>query len=236
MVSPSDIASMIDHALLHPTLTDAELRAVCELAKKCQTASVCIKPYAVKLAAELLEGSGVLVGTVIGFPHGNSAVAVKVFETEQACRDGAVEIDMVVNVGKVLGEDWNYVRDEIRAIHDACVKHGAILKVIFENDYLPQDKYKIRLCKICSEVGAEYVKTSTGFGFVRDADGKYSAGGATEADLKLMRRHSPSTVAVKASGGLRSLDDILRARELGVTRVGASATETIMLDAQKRLV
>lgn len=235
MISPADIASMIDHSLLHPTMTDAELRAGCELAKKYQTASVCIKPYAVKLAAELLEGSGVLVGTVIGFPHGNSAVAVKVFETELACKDGAVEIDMVVNVGKVLGEDWDYVRDEIRAIHEACVKHGAILKVIFENDYLPQDKYKIRLCEICSEVGAEYVKTSSGYGFVKGPDGKYSYDGATDYDLKLMRKHSAPEVAVKAAGGLRTLDDILRARELGVTRVGASATETIMLDAQKRL-
>ncbi len=236
MISPADIAAMIDHSLLHPTMTDTELRAGCELAKKYQTASVCIKPYAVKLAAELLEGSGVLVGTVIGFPHGNSAVAVKVFETEQACLDGAVEIDMVVNIGKVLGEDWDYVRDEIRAIHEACVKHGAILKVIFENDYLPQDKYKIRLCEICSEVGAEYVKTSSGYGFVKGPDGKYSYDGATDYDLKLMRKHSAPEVAVKAAGGLRTLDDILRARELGVTRVGASATETILLEAQKRLV
>lgn len=236
MISPADIASMIDHSLLHPTMTDAELRAGCELAKKYQTASVCIKPYAVKLAAELLEGSGVLVGTVIGFPHGNSSVAVKVFETEQACLDGAVEIDMVVNIGKVLGEDWDYVRDEIRAIHEECVKHGAILKVIFENDYLPQDKYKIRLCEICSEVGAEYVKTSSGYGFVKGPDGKYSYDGATDYDLKLMRKHSAPEVAVKAAGGLRTLDDILRARELGVARVGASATEAILLDAQKRLI
>jgi deoxyribose-phosphate aldolase len=142
---------------------------------------------------------------------------------------------MVVNIGKVLGEDWDFVKEEIRAIHDACVKHHAILKVIFENDYLPQDKYKIRLCEICSEVGAEYVKTSSGYGFVKGTDGKYSYDGATDHDLKLMRKHSAPEVKVKAAGGLRTLDDILRARELGVTRVGASATEAIMKEAAKRL-
>ncbi|RYF67745.1 MAG: deoxyribose-phosphate aldolase, partial [Cytophagaceae bacterium] len=127
-----ELAKMIDHSLLHPTFTDAELRDGCAVALHYDVASVCIKPYAVSLAAELLAGSDVLVGTVIGFPAGNSTTAIKVAETIQACRNGAVEIDMVVNIGKVLGGDYRYVRDEIKAVHEACLAHGAILKVIFE--------------------------------------------------------------------------------------------------------
>ncbi|GAB3920104.1 deoxyribose-phosphate aldolase [Larkinella terrae] len=229
-----DLAKMIDHSLLHPTLTDDELREGCELAKKYDVASVCIKPYAVKQSVELLAGSDVLVGTVIGFPHGNSATAIKVAETEQACRDGAVEIDMVVNIGKVLCNDWPYVTGEIRAVHDACVRHGAILKVIFENDFLPDDSCKIRLCEICTEVGAEFVKTSTGYGFVKGADGNYSYEGATEHDLKLMLDHVGPGVKVKAAGGVRTLDGLLKVRELGVARLGASATAAILEDAYRR--
>ncbi|GAA4407084.1 deoxyribose-phosphate aldolase [Nibrella viscosa] len=229
-----EIAKMIDHSLLHPTMTDAELRDGCELARRYDVASVCIKPYAVKMAADLLAGSEVLVGTVIGFPHGNSTVAIKVAETEQACRDGAVEIDMVVNIGKVLGNDWDYVQAEIQAVKDACAKHGAILKVIFENDYLPENSYKIRLCQICTDVRAEFVKTSTGYGFVKGADGKYGYEGATEHDLRLMLAHVGAGVQVKAAGGVRTLDGLLKVKEMGVSRLGASATATIMEDAYRR--
>ncbi|WP_128545277.1 deoxyribose-phosphate aldolase [Larkinella soli] len=229
-----EIAKMIDHSLLHPTMTDAELREGCELAKKYDVASVCIKPYAVSMAAELLAGSEVLVGTVIGFPHGNSSVAVKVAETIQACRDGAVEIDMVVNIGKVLGNDWDYVTDEIRAVKEACRDNGAILKVIFENDFLPEDSYKIRLCEICTQVGAEFVKTSTGYGFVKGADGKYGYEGATEPDLRLMLAHVGPGVQVKAAGGVRTLDGLLKVKQMGVSRLGASATAAIMEDAYRR--
>lgn len=229
-----ELAKMIDHSLLHPTLTDAELREGCELALKYDVASVCIKPYAVRMAAELLAGSDVLVGTVIGFPHGNSATSIKVAETEQACQDGAVEIDMVVNIGKVLGEDWQYVSDEIWVVHKACQAHGAILKVIFENDYLPDDSYKIKLCEICTEVGAEFVKTSTGYGFVKGPDGKYSYEGATEHDLQLMLDHVGPDVRVKAAGGVRTLDGLLTVKEMGVARLGASATAAIMEEAYRR--
>ncbi len=229
-----ELAKMIDHSLLHPTLTDAELREGCELALKYDVASVCIKPYAVAMAKDLLAGSAVLVGTVIGFPAGNSATSTKVAETIQACRDGAVEIDMVVNIGKVLGEDWAYVTDEIRAINDATTAHGAILKVIFENDYLPADSYKIRLCEICTEVGAAFVKTSTGYGFVKGSDGKYSYEGATISDLRLMLDHVGPNVQVKAAGGIRTLDGLLQVKEMGVTRLGASATAAIMEDAYRR--
>ncbi|MCU0391009.1 MAG: deoxyribose-phosphate aldolase [Thermoflexibacter sp.] len=228
------LAKMIDHSLLHPTMTDKDLEEGCAIAKKYDVASVCIKPYAVKDAVKWLAGSEVLVCTVIGFPQGNSTVSIKVAETEQACKDGATEIDMVVNIGKVLGEDWDYIQDEIKQIHDTCLKYSSILKVIFENDYLPEDKYKIRLCEICSEIGVEFVKTSTGYGFVKGNDGKYSYAGATEHDLKLMRKHSHASVQVKAAGGVRSLDDLLKVKAWGVTRIGATATIAIIEEAKKR--
>lgn len=229
-----EIAKLIDHSLLHPTLTDAELREGCELALKYDVASVCIKPYAVRMATELLAGSDVLVGTVIGFPHGNSTTSIKVAETGQACQDGAVEIDMVVNIGKVLGEDWTYVADEIGVVHKTCQVHGAILKVIFENDFLPNDSYKIKLCQICTEVGAEFVKTSTGFGFVKGSDGNYNYEGATQHDLRLMLDHVGPNVRVKAAGGVRTLDGMLKVKEMGVSRLGTSATATIMEEAYRR--
>jgi deoxyribose-phosphate aldolase len=229
-----EIAKMIDHSLLHPTVTDADLREGCELALKYDVASVCVKPYAVGMATQLLSGSTVLVGTVIGFPHGNSAIGIKVAETVQACQDGAVEIDMVVNIGKVLGEDWSYVQEEINAVHEACKAHGAILKVIFENDFLPDDRLKIRLCEICTAVDAEFVKTSTGYGFVKGPDGKYSYEGATVNDLQLMLDHVGPGVRVKAAGGVRTLDGLLTVKAMGVSRLGASATATIMEEAYRR--
>ncbi len=228
-ISKLEIAKMIDHSLLHPTMDDQTLKDGIILARKYNVASVCIKPYAVKMAAEILQGSDVMVCTVIGFPHGNSRVDVKVFETERAIDDGAVEIDMVVNTGKVLSEDWDYVRYEIGSIITVTKKHGAALKVIFENDFLPEKKHKIRLCEICSELKVEFVKTSTGYGFNKQSDGSYNYKGATHEDLVLMRKHSDPSVEVKAAGGVRTLEDTLKVRELGVTRIGATATEAIIL-------
>ncbi len=228
------LAKMIDHSLLHPTMDDAKLKAGCELAKKYNVASVCIKPYAVKKAVKWLEGSDVMVGTVIGFPQGGNTTEIKLIETEQACKDGAVEIDMVVNIGKVLGEEWDYVKNEIRLINEATVSKGAVLKVIFENDFLTEDKFKIKLCEICSELKVAFVKTSTGYGMVKGADGNYSYKGATEYDLKLMRKHSSPEVQIKAAGGVRSLDDLLKVKSWGVTRVGATATATMLNDAMVR--
>jgi len=229
-----EIAKMIDHSLLHPTLTDEELREGCEFAKKYNVASVCIKPYAVRSAAAILEGSDVRVGTVIGFPHGNSRVEVKAYEAETACQEGAVELDMAVNIGKVLSEDWDYIEEEIKAVNDVANKYEAMLKVIFENDFLPQDKYKIKLCEICSKLKVAFVKTSTGYGFVKGENNKYSYKGATDHDLELMRKHCSPEVQVKAAGGVRTLDDVLRVREIGVTRIGASATEAILTEARRR--
>ncbi len=228
MVSKLEIAKMIDHSLLHPTMDDKTLKEGCELAKKYNVASVCIKPYAVKMAAELLKGTEVLVCTVVGFPHGGSPKNIKLAETKQAIEDGAVEIDMVVNIGKVLSEDWDYVKDEVKALNDECVQNNAILKVIFENDFLPDDKYKIKLCEICNEVGVAFVKTSTGYGHTKQPDGSYNYKGATEHDLKLMRKHSNPEIEVKAAGGVRTLEDTLKVREWGVTRIGATATAAII--------
>jgi deoxyribose-phosphate aldolase len=230
-----DLAKMIDHSLLHPTMTDKDLKTGCAIAAQYDVASVCIKPYAVKDAAKWLAGSEVLVGTVIGFPHGNSTTRIKVAETVRACKEGATEIDMVVNIGKVLGKSWKFVEKDIAAVTKASHDNGAIVKVIFENDYLPKDEFKIRLCEICSAVGADFVKTSSGYGFIKQANGDYNYKGATEADLILMRKHSAPHVQVKAAGGVRSLDDLLHVRSLGVTRVGATATIAMLEDAKKRL-
>jgi deoxyribose-phosphate aldolase len=227
-ITEVEIAKMIDHSLLHPTMDEKILREGCEISKQYNVASVCIKPYAVKMAAELLKDTDVMVGTVIGFPHGSNTAKVKVFETVEAIKDGAVEIDMVVNIGKVLDEDWEYVEDEIKQINDACKKGNAVLKVIFENDFLPEDKHKIKLCKICSKLKVGFVKTSTGYGMVKQADGSYNYEGATEHDLKLMRKHTDPTIEIKAAGGVRTLKDTLKVRSWGVTRIGATATEAIV--------
>ena len=213
----SDLAKMFDHALLAPTLTDAELQAGCDFAKEYGVASVCIKPYAVPLAAKQLQGSDVLVCTVIGFPHGSSTTAVKVYESRQAIEQGATELDMVINIGKVLQHDWAYVTQDIEEVVNAAHAAGAKVKVIFENAVL-HDEQKRELCRICGAVNADWVKTSTG----------YSEGGATLDDLKLMREFSPPHVQVKAAGGVRSYDQLLAVRALGVTRVGATATKQIL--------
>jgi deoxyribose-phosphate aldolase len=228
-----DLAGMIDHSLLQPTMTDRDLREGCDVAMTYRVASVCVKPYAVREAAERLRGTGVRVGTVIGFPHGGSATEVKRYETEIACRDGATEIDMVVNVGKALAGDFDYVEGEVRAVVKEAHEHGAIVKVIFENDFLPSDEIKIRMCQASERAGAEFVKTSTGYGFVKGSDGKYSAQGATEHDLALMRAHTSAKVQVKAAGGVRDLDALVKVRDLGATRCGATAT-VAMLDEYRR--
>ncbi len=229
-----ELAKMIDHSLLHPTMTDEDLKRECDIAKKYDVATVCIKPYAVAMAKERLQESTVKVDTVIGFPHGNSTIETKVFETEQVCKDGAEEVDMVVNIGKVLGKDWDYVTREISEVLQVVHAREALLKVIFENDFLPSDDFKIKLCEICSELKVDFVKTSTGYGFVKGKDGKYAYRGATDHDLKLMRKHAAPFVQVKAAGGVRTLDDLLRVKAIGVTRVGATATVAILEEAKKR--
>lgn len=225
---------MIDHSILHPTMTDEDLKRECGVAIKYNVASVCVKPYAVQDAVDLLKGSEVLVGCVIGFPAGNSAIEVKVFEAEKACNDGAVEIDMVINIGKAMGGDWNYIEEEIDAVTNTCHRLGAIVKVIFETDYISEPDDIVKLCQICTRVGADYVKTSSGFGFVKGKDGKYSYQGATIPNLKLMKNSVGSNVKVKAAGGVRTLDQLLAVRDAGCTRCGATATNVILEEAIKR--
>jgi deoxyribose-phosphate aldolase len=231
MITYLDLAKMIDHSLLHPTMTDNDIREGCEIAKKYNVASVCLKPYSVKMAKELLKGSDVKVGSVIGFPHGNNTTELKIAETEKSCDDGAVEIDMVINIGKALGEEWDYVKNEIKAVNDMTVSKGAILKVIFENDYL-QDEHITKLCEICNKIKVAFVKTSSGYGFVKQENGMYSYKGATIPHLKLMRKVTDSDIEVKAAGGVRTLRDLLKVRSIGVTRVGATATSAMMEDAK----
>jgi deoxyribose-phosphate aldolase len=219
-----DIAKMIDHSLLNPALTAEELEAGCRLARRYEVASVCIMPYGLSRCVEILKGSTVKASTTIGFPHGGHATAVKVAEAEQALADGGEELDMVVNISQVLSESWRYVHRDIAAVINVAHAGRAKIKVIFENCYL-RDEHKLRLCAICGELGADWVKTSTGYG----------SGGATIEDLKLMRQHSPPGVQVKAAGGIRDLDKLLEVRALGVTRCGASRTKEILDECRRRL-
>jgi deoxyribose-phosphate aldolase len=233
MIPLRDLAKMIDHSLLHPTMTDTEILKGCEIARRYDVATVCVKPYAVLMCKEALQSYMVGVCSVIGFPHGNNTTAIKVAETEQAIRDGATEIDMVINIGKARGGDWDFVRADIQAVNQACIQNGAILKVIFETDYL-QDGHIIKLCELCSELKVAFVKTSSGYGFVKQPNGDYNYKGATEHVLRLMRKHSAPEVQVKAAGGVRTFDQLLRVRELGMTRCGATATETMLEEAKQR--
>ena len=220
----SDIAKMIDHSLLNPALTAADLDAGCALAAKYDTASVCILPYYAARCSELLRGSTVKTSTTIGFPHGGHRSSVKMFEVAQDLRDGATELDAVINISKAKSGDWDYVGREVRELTELVHANGAKIKIIFENFYL-SDEEKIVLCRICGDIGVDWVKTSTG----------YAGGGATMEDLVLMRKHSPAHVQVKAAGGVRDLNTLLRVRSLGVTRVGSTRTATQLDDCRMRL-
>jgi deoxyribose-phosphate aldolase len=218
------IAKMIDHSLLNPALATSELEDGCALAIRYNVASVCILPYYLARCAELLAGTGVHPSTTIGFPHGAHTTAIKLAEARQALNDGGQELDAVINISKARSGDWQYVRNEIQALAETIHAGGAKIKVIFENAYL-DDAAKIRLCEICGEVGVDWVKTSTG----------YAPTGATLPDLELMRKHSPARVQVKAAGGIRDLDTLLRVRAIGVSRVGATRTESMLEECRKRL-
>ena len=220
----ADISKTIDHSLLNPTLTAAALEEGCALAVRYDVASVCIMPYYLARCSALLAGTTVHASTTIGFPHGGHTTAVKLAEVRQALADGGQELDAVINISKARSGDWQYVMNELSALAETTHAGGAKIKVIFENAYL-EDAAKIRLCEICAEIGADWVKTSTG----------YASSGATMADLELMRRHSPPSVQVKAAGGVRDLDTLLAIRKIGVSRVGASNTQAILEECRKRL-
>lgn len=197
-------------------------------------AAACVKPYSVVPATDALEGTDVKICAVIGFPHGNSTSRIKVAEAREAVQDGAHEIDMVVNIGLVKGgHSWDYIEEEIQEVNDVVTQGHALLKVIFENDYL-SDAEIVKLCEICTKIGVAFVKTSTGYGFVKQSNGMYSYAGATTAHLKLMKENCGEAVQIKAAGGVRTLDDLLRVKALGVTRVGATATLEMLDEAKKR--
>lgn len=225
MLKAGDIAKMIDHSLLRPELTAEQVIEGCRVAGEYNTASVCVKPCDVVLAKKELAGIDVLTTTVIGFPHGSNSTEVKVFEAEKAIGDGAAELDMVMNYGRMLSRDFSYVEKDIRAVVDAAHAHGVIVKVILENCYLT-DELKEEACRICERAGADFVKTSTGFG----------TGGATIEDLKLMRKTCSEKIRVKAAGGVRTLDAALAVRAAGASRFGATATKAILDEAYRREV
>lgn len=217
MVTYEDIAGMIDHSLLKPNLTDKEIEEGCRIAHEYRVATVCVRPSDVRRAAELLAQSPVRVTTVIGFPHGSTTTAAKVFEAEESIQNGARELDIVLNIGKLKSKDYDYVRADLEAVTAAAHAKSVIVKVIFENCYL-EDEEKIAACRISSEVGVDFVKTSTGFG----------SGGAEDRDLKLMREHTAPAVKLKAAGGIRTLERAIEVRKLGCTRIGATATVGIL--------
>lgn len=217
MISKEQLAKMMDHSLLKPFMTEEDIRSGTREAVELGVASVCIRPSDIPIAAPILEGTGVHLSTVIGFPHGTTTTATKVAEATEALEAGCVELDMVVNIGAVKSGAWERVREDIAAVVKVTHAHGAKLKVIFENCYL-EDAEKIKLCEICSELGVDWVKTSTGFG----------TGGATDEDLILMREHAAPEVQVKAAGGVRDLARALRMHELGCTRFGCTVSGAIL--------
>jgi deoxyribose-phosphate aldolase len=217
MVTYEEIAAMIDHSLLKPNLTDKEIEEGCRIADEYRVATVCVRPSDVRRAAELLAHSPVRVTTVVGFPHGSTTTAAKVFEAEEAMRNGARELDVVLNIGKLKSGDAGFVRADLKAVTDAAHAKEVIVKVILENCFL-DDSEKIAACQISSEVGADFVKTSTGFG----------TGGAEDHDIKLMREHVSPTVKLKAAGGIRTLERAIEVRKLGCARIGATATVGIL--------
>lgn len=217
MVSYEEIAAMIDHSLLKPTLTDQDIIDGCNLAKEYKVASVCVRPSDLPLCKQVLAGSSVLLTTVIGFPHGTTTTKTKVAESAEAIENGAVELDVVLNIGKLRSGDYEYVTNDLKAVIELAHANNVLVKVIFENCYLSKDEI-IKACEICNEVGADYVKTSTGYG----------SGGATDEDLKIMRQYAAPNIKIKAAGGVRTLERAIEVRKLGVTRFGCTATTGIL--------
>ena len=223
-ITYEQLAKVIDHSLLRPELTEADVLAGCELAARYHVATVCVKPCDVRLAKEALQDSDVLVSTVVGFPHGSNLTSIKVAEAEKAMDEGALELDMVLNIGQLRSGKNDFVGADIKAVCDAAHARGVKVKVIFENSYLT-DEEKITACKLSDAAGADWVKTSTGF----------ASGGATLEDLRLMRANVRDTVSVKAAGGVRTLPALLDVIDAGANRCGATATATILDDFKTQL-
>ena len=221
-ITYEQLAKVIDHSLLRPELTEADVLAGCELAARYHVATVCVKPCHVTFAKEALKDSDVIVSTVVGFPHGSNLTEIKVAEAEKAIDDGALELDMVLNIGQLRSGKHDFVREDIKAVCDAAHARGVKVKVIFENSYLTDDE-KIIACQLSESAGADWVKTSTGF----------ASGGATLEDLRLMRANVSEKVQVKSAGGVRTLQALLDVIDAGVTRSGATATAAMLEDFKK---
>ncbi len=217
MVTYEEIAGMIDHSLLKPTLTDAEIEEGCKIAYEYKVKSVCVRPCDVKLAKKLLKESNVLVTTVIGFPHGTTTTLTKVTEAKEAIDNGAVELDVVINIGKLKSKDYEYVKQDINAVTEIAHQRSVLVKVIFENCYLSEEEI-IAACKLCNEIGANFIKTSTGFG----------TGGAEDMDIKIMRKYADPKIQIKAAGGIRTLERAIEIKQLGCSRFGCTATVGIL--------
>lgn len=220
----TEISKMIDHSLLNPTLTPRDLENGCRLALAYDVASVCIMPFAVSGAAALLSGSNVHIGSTIGFPHGCNATTTKIFEAKQAINDGAVELDMVLNISLALAGRFEEVEQEIATLATVAHEGRASLKIVFENSLL-SDELKIVLCGCCSNAGVDWIATSTGYG----------GSSALDEDIQLMRENSASEVGIKANGDVGSLDRLLEVRELGCGRAGVIFTSKILESARREL-
>jgi deoxyribose-phosphate aldolase len=219
----SDIAKMIDHSLLRPNLTDVEFSEGVELSKNYKVATCSVVPFDVARAVKLLEGSGVPVSTVVAFPHGTVPTEVKVFEGKSSLENGAIELDMVMAISRMMAGEYTYVEDDIRAMVELAHAHGAELKVIFENCYLTKEMI-VKACQLSEKAGADFVKTSTGYG----------SGGATLEDIKLMRASVSSKMKIKAAGGIRTLDEFLQYRAAGTDRIATRGSQAILEEAAKR--
>ncbi len=217
MVTYEEIAKMIDHSLLKPEMTDKEIEDGCKLADRYKVAAASVRPSDVKLAKKVLKDSEVLIDTIIGFPHGTTTTLTKVTETKEAIENGAVELDVVLNIGKLKSKDFEYVKQDLQAVSEIAKKNKVIIKIIFENCYLSEDEI-IAACKICNEIGVDFIKTSTGFG----------SGGALDKDLKLMRKYAKPEIQLKAAGGVRSLERAIEIKMLGCTRFGCTVTAGIL--------
>lgn len=217
------IAKMIDHSLLQPDMTDADIIQHCRLAKELDVATVCVRPYDVALCRKELAGSEVAISVVVGFPHANTTTATKLYEAQQTMDDGATELDLVMAYGKARSGEWGYVEEDLRVVTEAAHARKVCIKVILENHYLTQDEI-VTACRLCEKVGADFVKTSTG----------YAPGGALASDIRLMRSSCGPQVAIKAAGGIRTLDDVLEMFAAGSTRQGTRSTEEIVQEAARR--
>ncbi|KUO51613.1 MAG: 2-deoxyribose-5-phosphate aldolase [Desulfitibacter sp. BRH_c19] len=217
VLNAKEIAKMIDYPMLKPEMTDEEVIEGCKIANEYSVATVCVRPYDVATCKKILENSEVLISAVIGFPHGNSTTAAKLYEAIKAMEDGAVELDIVMPIGKIRSGDWDYVKEDVRTVTEACHERNVLVKIIFENAYLTNEEIA-KCCKLCEELKVDFVKTSTGF----------AGTGATLEHIKLMRESCGPQVAIKASGGIRTLEQVLELYKAGATRIGTSATQKIM--------